>query len=339
MGRIGTLLIFILSLFFSSLNAQELLVHGTTPDLYLIHKVQRGETWYALSRTYNIPPKDISAFNNRTLESGLQVGQEIKIPLRSVNFSQNEIKAADEVFVPVYHIIQPREWLYRISQNHNKVPVETLERWNNITANDAVAGTRLIVGFLKVKSNQSSLASKATGIPNALASNAGRSANQPSRPAEPQNKEPEPPVTLKEAPRSNAPIEGPKKESAPASAEKTPPVVTSNPPASAPAQPIPEGGYFRNQFTSSGNKTSGIAGVFKSTSGWKDGKYYALMNGVPVGTIIRVNFPSTNRTIYAKVLGELPDMKESEGLTLRLSDAAASELGGGYQKFTVEIRY
>jgi hypothetical protein len=79
--------------------------------------------------------------------------------------------------------------------------------------------------------------------------------------------------------------------------------------------------------------------VFKSTSGWKDGKYYALMNGVPVGTIIRVNFPSTNRTIYAKVLGELPDMKESEGLTLRLSDAAASELGGGYQKFTVEIRY
>lgn len=333
MRRLVAILFVLISFFISEVSAQDLQVHGTTPDLYLIHKVQRGETWFALSRTYNIPPRDITAFNRLTLESGLQVGQEVKIPLRTVNFSQNEIKAADEVFVPLIHVVQPREWMYRISQNHNKVPVETLERWNNISSNDAVAGTRLIVGFLKVKSSQSALASRATGIPNPLAGN--RNPTQSSQPASEPVSQTQ--ATLPEAPRSQAPIEGPKKESAPVSSEKNPPVTNANPPSSN--QPIPEGGYFRNQFASSGKKTTGITGVFKSTSGWKDGKYYALMNGVPVGTIIRINFPSTNRTIYAKVLGELPDMKESEGLTLRLSDAAASELGGGYQKFTVEIRY
>ena len=63
------------------------------------------------------------------------------------------------------------------------------------------------------------------------------------------------------------------------------------------------------------------------------------MNGVPVGTIVQVNFPSTNKAIYAKVLGQLPDMRESSGLTIRISDAAASELGAGNNKFTVDVRY
>ena len=38
----------------------------------------------------------------------------------------------------------------------------------------------------------------------------------------------------------------------------------------------------------------------------------------------KVTFPSTNKSVYAKVLGQLPDMKESIGLTIRINDAAAS---------------
>lgn len=331
MRQAGNILLALFTLLYTEIAAQDLTVHGSTPDLYLIHTVEKGETWYALGRTYNLAPRDITVFNRLSLESGLQVGQQVKIPLLSVNFSQNEIKASDEVFVPLYHTVQPREWLYRISQNHNKVPVETIERWNNIKADDAVAGTRLIIGYLKVKQTQSALASKARNISNPLASNRQQPPVQPA---------PQPVQQVNEAPRpANTPVEGPKKESASAASEQPAPQVVSNTPAAQPNTPIPQGGYFRNQFKSNGKKTSGIAGVFKSTSGWKDGKYYALMNDVPVGTIIRVNFPSTNRTIFAKVLGELPDMRESEGMTLRLSDAAASELGGGYQKFTVEVRY
>ena len=82
-----------------------------------------------------------------------------------------------------------------------------------------------------------------------------------------------------------------------------------------------------------------MAGIFKSTSGWQDGKYYALMNNVPVGTIIKIDHPVTRKSVYAKVLGQLPEMKESNGLAIRLSDAAAAELGAGAFKFNVEVSY
>lgn len=63
------------------------------------------------------------------------------------------------------------------------------------------------------------------------------------------------------------------------------------------------------------------------------------MNNVMVGTIIKVSFPSTSKVIYAKVLGQLPEMKESFGLTIRISDAAAAELGAGNSKFAVDVNY
>ena len=84
---------------------------------------------------------------------------------------------------------------------------------------------------------------------------------------------------------------------------------------------------------------SGNAGIFKSTSGWSDGKFYALVNNIPVGTIIRVNNPVSGKAIFAKVLGNLPDMKESMGLIARLSDAAAAELDASGSRFSVELRY
>ena len=62
------------------------------------------------------------------------------------------------------------------------------------------------------------------------------------------------------------------------------------------------------------------------------------MNNVPVGTIIKVENPSSRKAVYAKVLGSLPDMKESLGLAVRISDAAATELGLG-SKANVDIKY
>jgi hypothetical protein len=115
-------------------------------------------------------------------------------------------------------------------------------------------------------------------------------------------------------------------------------------PVAALSQPMAvphfNGGFFGSDFSESGKSVSGPASTFKSTSGWQDGKYYALMNNVPVGTIVRINVPATNKTVYAKILGQLPDMKESAGLTIRMSNAAAGELGeaeGG--KFGVEVKY
>lgn len=108
-------------------NAQNiLLVEGTTGNLHLTHKVSAKETWFAIGRLYNIPPKDIISFNGASQNEALTIGQSIRIPL-TTNFSQDGAKEADEVFVPLYHVIQEKEWMYRISVNHNKVPIENLK--------------------------------------------------------------------------------------------------------------------------------------------------------------------------------------------------------------------
>ena len=305
----------------------ELTVQGTTPALYLNHTVAPKETWYSLGRTYNVPPKEIASFNKTSIDKPLSIAQVVRIPLSS-NFSQNNSKAADEVFVPVYHTVAEKEWMYRVSVNHNKVPIENLERWNSVSRDQVKAGMKLIVGYLKVKPAQSSLASLASSktTPQATTTEtqpAPIAKNPPVKEPAPEKQSNDQSVVLKD--NSNIPKETPKTETAPASAE----VRNVN----------YKGGYFRSQYDETGKISSGVSGIFKSTSGWNDGKYYALMNSVPVGTIVKVTFPSSNKSVYAKVLGQLPDMKESAGLTIRISDAAATELGAGNGKFGVEVRY
>ena len=61
------------------------------------------------------------------------------------------------------------------------------------------------------------------------------------------------------------------------------------------------------------------------------------MNGIPVGTIIGCQEPMENH--LCESLGQLPEMKESNGLLIRISNAASAELGLGEGKFPVEIKY
>ena len=64
------------------------------------------------------------------------------------------------------------------------------------------------------------------------------------------------------------------------------------------------------------------------------------MNNAAVGTIVKITDPATGKSVYAKILGQLPEMKESAGLTIRLSNAAAAELGQPAEgRFGVQINY
>lgn len=316
-----------------SIAQSGLAIEGASPDLHLTHTVVAKDTWFGIGRLYNISPKEVATYNGTNIDKPLSVGKQIKVPLTSSNFSQNGSKGADEVFVPLYHTVQPKEWMYRISVNHNKVPIETLEKWNNISRDEAKAGTRLVVGYLKVKQGQSALSTGA--INNVSTAPAAVATKEPATPKKEEvAKKSEPPVVKKDI----ATNEEPAKKITPPVAKETPkPEVVAETKSDAPVNF--KGGYFKTQYDASGKSASGVSGIFKSSSGWNDGKYYALMNNVPVGTIVRVNFPSTKKNIYAKVLGQLPDMRESEGLTIRISDAAATELGAGNGKFTVDVKY
>ena len=92
-------------------------------------------------------------------------------------------------------------------------------------------------------------------------------------------------------------------------------------------------GYFTPGFEQQAKEgkvqklENSVYGIFKSTSGWQDSKFYVLMNNVVPGTIVQLRVISTGKRIYAKVLGSVPSGKESEGVDLRISNATASALG------------
>jgi LysM repeat protein len=352
----------------------ELLIQGQTGSLYLEHTVVAKENWYSIGRLYNVSPKEVAPFNKLTMAQPLNIGQQLQIPLTAANFSQNGLKAPAETLVPLYHVIQEKEWMYRISVNHNKVPITSLEKWNNINKDQVKAGMHLIVGYLKVKTALSALAANggasavaveqsATATPpvttskvpaaGTAATTSRTSATAAGTPPATNPKPSTPPVITATISNSQ-PVakEDPppaKEESKPMVKEEPKSVTHANVPATTPAPATTtsstttpalhfNGGYFKTDFTDGGKSTNGPAGIFKSSSGWQDGKYYALMNNVPVGTIVKIS-ASSGKSIYAKILGQLPDMKESAGLTVRISNAAASELGEGEGRFTVEVRY
>ena len=332
---IATLIISVLSQVVFA-QGGDLMVQGVSPKLYVSHKVAAKENWYSIGRIYNVSPKELAPYNNTSIDKPLSVGQPLKIPLATSNFSQDGNKAADEVFVPVYHTVQEKEWMYRISQNNNKVPIENLEKWNSVGKDQVKPGMQLIVGFLKVKKDQSSLASRGSStvptgtVKTAAASQTVAASNTG---AVEKTTAPEKPATpVKEsttAPATTAVVTKP--------AETTPvenkPIYTSTSGVDA------KTGYFSSYFSGSGKSMNGTGNIFKSTSGWQDGKYYALVNNVSVGTIVKVTNPGNRKFIYAKVLGSLPDMKESVGLVTRISDAAAGELGLAEGKFSIELQY
>ena len=277
------------------------------------HKVVAKENWYSVARNFNLRPAEIASANGLGIDKPLNIGQSLDIPLTADNFAQAGKPAADEAFVPVYHVVRQGEGLYRIGQMYNKVGSDAVKRMTKMPSDAIKPGMRLVVGYLKVKKGQSAFAGQAVTPPVA--------ATEPTPPAKPA-----------------APVSQPLTPVKPPT-PKPEPAKPVNPPAPAPVQrtepasSLPAGtGFFTGLFAEqarSGQQVSasGPGASFKSTSGWNDGKYYVLMNGVEPGTVVKITNEAGDSAIYAKVLGDLPPIRENEGLQARLSNAAMSKLG------------
>ena len=344
-NRIALLICLILSLSAGYSQNTSLTIEGTSGKFYLVHIVVAKENWYSIGRLFNLSPREIAGFNNLNIDKPLDIAQKLNIPLTAANFDQKQVKSTGESLVPVYHTVLEKEWMFRISSNYNDVPVTSLEKWNKIKRDEVKPGTILIVGFLRVKTDLSPLAMGISSNP--VMGNLTTDQNKSAKPAD---------VTAQTATKTtsaNPPattiIQTSSKPASSSFSNGTISTSTTVPSAAIPVSNTSErvnnyaathsnGGFFSIDYSGSGKTASGLAGTFKSTSGWTDGKYYGLMNGIPVGTIIRVS-GTNGKTIYAKVLGQLPDMKESSGLLIRISNAASAELGLGEGKFPVEVKY
>jgi LysM repeat protein len=297
--------------------AQDIVARHNDKGMYVVHTVAPKETFYSLGRLYNIPPKDIAAFNSLQMESGLTIGQSVNVPLSATNFSQEKTSG-----YPVYYVVGEKEGLYRVSVNNNKVLMANLRKWNNLQSDAISAGQRLVVGYLL--SSDPALANV-------------------NKTAAPQVKE----VIETKAPEVKTEIA--KKEQEEKPVQKAPPIVEKKqeqPKVTNVSLNDGNGGYFKNDFDAQTRGSSlrkddmVTAGIFKTASGWQDAKYYALIDGVEPGTIIRIVNPNNNKAVYAKVLDKMTGIRQNQGYNVRISNAAATALDiSETDKFFVRVNY
>ena len=110
-------------------------VQDSAGNYFFIHNVRKGETLYAISKAYNVSIGEIEE-NNPKITEGLQIGQELRIPILKDPKNPNLIPKdtiAPEGFI--YHKVLKGETLYRISFNY-QVKVEELKKHNpSLTTN------------------------------------------------------------------------------------------------------------------------------------------------------------------------------------------------------------
>lgn len=111
----------------------------------------------------------------------------------------------------------------------------------------------------------------------------------------------------------------------------TPKVAVST--AEMKVEPTPENtsGGFKNVTE------TGQAELIEGTGGHK--KYLVLHRTAPVGSIMRVKNEENDLTIFARVVGTLPDTGDNSKLVIKLSQAAFDQLKAVNQRFPVEVLY
>lgn len=335
----------------------QLTVQAQTAVQYITHTIQKGETLSALSVKYKTTVGDIMRLNGMNSSSKLSIGQKVKIPVNGAKVPRQEpaVSNTTPASQPVVantpaavqgtpvtnatiHVVEKGETLYKISRTYH-VTVDQLKQWNHLTSNNVAVGQHLAVGagnVTVVTQPQPQPATQPAGNDTPVQQTA------PSKPvtAVPVDTPASQPSTTTQQPAAGKSDTG-----------KTPaanPAIQVEPKEKEdsyvdPSKIRPEG-YFASLFGADVagrtlTDTTGTSMTFKTASGWTDKKYYILINNVAPGSIVKVSVPGNNKVIYAKVLWNMNDMKENEGLAFRISNAAAEALGITDLKFQLKVSY
>jgi len=296
---------------------------SAVPSGSTLHKVIPGETMFSISKKYGVSVNDILSWNNLQ-GSDLSAGQSLiikgvetkPVPVSTVTPPATQPK--EEKAVPV---VSPPAAAKTVSQPKPEVtktpalakeeagPVKTVSPSNlpgDWITHTVAQGETLFSISQKYNANVKDIQSW-----NGLGSNSisvgqklkvGREAN------------------------SNVPV-----------VTSSVPVIINNEKTNATLSTA-NGSSEGDESTAYKNiKETGLAEVIEGTANHK--KYLVLHKDAPVGTIMRVRNEENDITIFARVVGKLPDTGDNSKLVVKLSKAAYDQLRAVNARFPVEISY
>ena len=344
------------------------------PDNNSVHRIKANETLSSIAKANKTTVGDIMRLNGMNSKSILKVGEEIKLPnpetktpvtnkiVTSVTTIAPPVEMPKKVIPaeaaapletssnPIKYTVVKGDNLYRLSKKYNVSEAQIIQ-WSGMKNDIIKPGQVLIVGQEATSSKvitkdiipviaKDAPINKPVSLPKDTTTTFKFVARDTNKvvaiPAKVDSTiaaikdavsvdtiKTIPKVVVKEKPTIN--IDEP---------------VTDPPPIKKYAKYVEEEGFYAGYFNRkdiSKNTTTGTVGTFKSTSGWNDKKYYILIDDITQGTIVMIT--ANHKSICAKVVGPLPNIKEDLKYLARINNAAADALGIQDTGFGVVINY
>lgn len=272
------------------------------------HKVTSGETLFSISKKYGVTIESLKEWNKLS-GNGVKVGQVLTI--NETGTTQTQVASDTKPSEPVSVRAQPKMEEKKVEAP--KAKSETVKAASApVTTSAPITPGDWISHTVKSGETLFSLSSQyGSSVENLIQWNALTSNNLRAGQVIKVGRAPDGPSTV--------PIIGTPKVAASTSEMKVEPTSENT------------SGGFKNI------KETGQAELIEGTGGHK--KYLVLHRTAPVGSVIRVKNEENDLTIFARVVGTLPDTGDNSKLVIKLSQAAFDQLKAVNQRFPVEILY
>ena len=337
---------------------------------FILHRVDEGQTLYAIARRYGRSVPEIKAANP-DMKDAVRYDQLVRIPIPDGALSRKEEKKVDKAIrkqekeakreakaaeKPVetkivakaekapeketkkvedparagIHVVEPGQTLYSLAGRYG-VSQSDVRKWNNLSGNNVLIGQALIVSE---KAYQSRTPSSPISTPTTKTPE--KTTDAPSRPVAVHPTEPRP-----NEPRSTTPAE-PKPE------RHTDRPIAIGSPANKPSSDESKPAEVEIEPPRPGNdapmptrgrriSASGVAEMIEGADG--SGKYLALHRSAPIGTLVQVRNEFNNQSLWVKVIGRLPDTGVNDKILIKLSAQAFAKLSPEDRRFRAEVSY
>lgn len=281
----------------------------------ILHKLDPKDNYYSIGRRYNVKPNLIIQFNNN---AALRIGNIIKVPTE-VPFQQQTVAVTNTAQQP-----QPKAAEPPVVQENKPViaqqqPQQTAPVANN-TAQPSTQDYKVSAGeTLYAIARRFNIKVEDLVALNKLKTNYLSPGQILKVPATAAATQPQP------APADTETIVV---EQPSAVRDSTMPVSTDS--TTTGVRPNRFGLYEKNE--------RGVA-TWLDEEGLDPNKKLVLHRSAPIGTVIKITNPMTNRTTFAKVVGRFTDNQATKDVVIVMTKNVAESLGALDKRFHVTLSY
>jgi len=307
----------------SILNIQDTVIVDINESKQIIfkHNVAPGQTIYSLSRQFGCTASAIFKLNNLDPEAVIAINQEIQIPIKNT-FIDPSIYPDLDKHIPVLYYAKKSETLYSIAQVYFRQPVENLIARNNISGFHIDINQGLLVGWIEIENKEITVSKAVADELSAITEQQPETPSEPTGEIQEEIQDQPTGIQRRTTPFKHldgtaiSPFKSPSKDSVKISMQY---LVE---------QPVSLDSIFAEPHIEEINLTKinmrGIALWDKNAP--DDNNLFVLHHKAKLNSMIELRNPRNNRSVFARVVGNIPGNVYPSDVKVIMSPGVAKQL-------------